>query len=175
MQCNLVLQNAAQAQQLQSVDPRLQSQQGSAAAADPPASSASQPVQTPLQDPRLQNSGIPDPRLAESHSGLPDPRLQEPRLQDPRLQDPRLQAQPTYPQQLVNEAAQQSQQQSSYPQRVLSHAATSPNSSLENPATSYPVGCFSSTLCPIRIGSMLVACLEAAVHVHFMIACSLCT
>ena len=127
-------QDAAQPQQTQLADPRLQRQEGDAALAETPATAgqlpataAGQPLQAATQDPRLQASAAPGSRI------------DHPRVQQSRLQDPRLQAQPTYPQKLVNEAAQQSQQLSSYPQRVLSHAATSPHTSLQAPAPTYPV------------------------------------
>lgn len=40
---------------------------------------------------------------------------------------------PSYPQRLVNQAAQQPQQLASYPQQVLSHAAQDPQSPLHYP------------------------------------------
>lgn len=55
-------------------------------------------------------------------------------------QDPRLQQQSTsYPQQLLNYAAQYPNKQPTYPQQVLSYAAQNPQSTLQNPGSHQPV------------------------------------
>lgn len=130
---------------------RSQARNGDPRLADPRlATSSSQPSKalagssaTPIVSPLSQASSYPSAGPLPQDSRLPakaqaaahphDPRIPLP--QDPRGEPPAA----TYPQQLVDQAAQQPAQQSSYPQRVLSYAATQPQSGLQNPAPSHSV------------------------------------